>query len=236
MAVLRFAKNTKGRDLAVGDIHGCVTKLLAAVDAIGFDPAVDRLFSVGDLVDRGPESDRFEELLSLPWFHAVQGNHEDMAIRWPNGHMDFGNYCANGGLWNATSMPDQCRIRADILAALPVAIEVETEAGLVGIVHADVPGADWPSFVASLAVVSSNRFVKSLKESAMWDRTRIESGDETPVAGVRAVIVGHTPLPAPVVLGNVHHIDTMGWRPHGAFTFINLADLSMVCVGEAAEA
>ena len=52
----RFELNTAGRDFGVGDIHGYFTKLQAALDAIGFNPAVDRLFSVGDLVDRGPES------------------------------------------------------------------------------------------------------------------------------------------------------------------------------------
>ncbi|MBP5140546.1 serine/threonine protein phosphatase, partial [Pseudomonas chlororaphis] len=45
----RFELNTAGRDFAVGDIHGYFTKLQAALDAIGFNPAVDRLFSVGDL-------------------------------------------------------------------------------------------------------------------------------------------------------------------------------------------
>ena len=55
-AMPRFAQNTVGRDFAVGDIHGCFTELQRGLDAIGFDPSTDRLFSVGDLVDRGPES------------------------------------------------------------------------------------------------------------------------------------------------------------------------------------
>ena len=55
-AMPRFAQNTVGRDFAVGDIHGCFTELQRGLEAIGFDPSTDRLFSVGDLVDRGPES------------------------------------------------------------------------------------------------------------------------------------------------------------------------------------
>ena len=55
-AMPRLAQNTVGRDIAVGDIHGCFTELQRGLDTIGFDPCTDRLFSVGDLVDRGPES------------------------------------------------------------------------------------------------------------------------------------------------------------------------------------
>ncbi|MCA4078770.1 metallophosphoesterase, partial [Pseudomonas kurunegalensis] len=54
--IKRFAANRAGRDFAVGDIHGHFTRLQAALDSAGFDPAIDRLFSVGDLVDRGPDS------------------------------------------------------------------------------------------------------------------------------------------------------------------------------------
>lgn len=47
----RFARNDDGRDWAVGDIHGCFTELQQGLDGIGFDATVDRLFSVGDLVE-----------------------------------------------------------------------------------------------------------------------------------------------------------------------------------------
>ncbi|MBP5144082.1 metallophosphoesterase, partial [Pseudomonas chlororaphis] len=71
--IQRFEINTAGRDFAVGDIHGHFTKLQAALDAVQFDPTVDRLFSVGDLVDRGPESADVDTWLAKPWFHAVRG-------------------------------------------------------------------------------------------------------------------------------------------------------------------
>jgi hypothetical protein len=41
-----FERNTRGRDFAVGDIHGYVSALLAAPLELHFDPATDRLFSV----------------------------------------------------------------------------------------------------------------------------------------------------------------------------------------------
>src|ERR1700744_3027378 len=72
MPIRFFERNTRGRDFAVGDIHACVSALLRALIEISFDPAVDRLFSVGDLVDRGREPERVFELLGRPWFHAVR--------------------------------------------------------------------------------------------------------------------------------------------------------------------
>lgn len=41
---------------AVGDIQGCYSVLQRLLERIAFEPAVDRLWAVGDLVNRGPES------------------------------------------------------------------------------------------------------------------------------------------------------------------------------------
>ena len=63
---------------AIGDIQGCMGSLERLLETIGHDPARDRLWLVGDLVNRGPRS-----LDVLRWARtqghrvvAVLGNHD----------------------------------------------------------------------------------------------------------------------------------------------------------------
>lgn len=94
--------NPNGRDFVVGDLHGCFGLLERLLDAVRFDPACDRLFSVGDLVDRGPDSLRCMSFLEAPWFHAVRGNHESMLLEY------FEPYLSGGGLddWENVTRSD----------------------------------------------------------------------------------------------------------------------------------
>lgn len=62
----------------VGDIQGCYSGLRKLLDKAKFDPSHDKLWALGDLIARGPESlQTLEYLYSLgSSFESVLGNHD----------------------------------------------------------------------------------------------------------------------------------------------------------------
>lgn len=218
-----FGINTSGRDYAVGDIHGCFTALKQALDHINFNPIKDRLFSVGDLVDRGPESDQVLEWLDKPWFYAICGNHDFMTWRSALGNpYPEVDHLEHGGAWLSELNQDTQRQVGMRLAKLPLAIEVETNEGLVGLVHADCPYDDWKD-------MQSQPLSESSADCCLWSIERYVRKYASPVRNVRAVIHGHMTVATMQKLGNVFYIDTGGWRPaRGHFTFIDLQTLDAI--------
>ena len=95
--VRRHEANLSGRDFVVGDLHGCVDALRYLLREIVFDPACDRLFSVGDLIDRGRHSEQALALLDKPWFFPVLGNHEEALCLVAEGVMRQSAWNALGG-------------------------------------------------------------------------------------------------------------------------------------------
>jgi len=62
----------------IGDIQGCFKELKGLLDEINFDPIKDRLWFVGDLINRGPESLRTIEFIYQikSSCNLVLGNHD----------------------------------------------------------------------------------------------------------------------------------------------------------------
>jgi len=218
--LVRFSANTQGRDFAVGDIHGCFSALQCALDSIQFKPEHDRLFSVGDLVDRGPESHLVLEWLNRPWFHAICGNHDFMIWRCALGdpYLEV-NHLEHGGTWTTTLNACTLRSIGERLAGLPLAMEVETPQGLIGLVHADCPYDDWH-------LMQQQSLSPYVADCCLWSRERYRRQYTAPIRNVRAVVHGHTTVSRIQQLGNVFFIDTGGWRTgRGHFTLLNLHTL-----------
>ena len=158
------ANRAGGRDLVIGDLHGHFGTLEHALATLAFDPACDRLFSVGDLIDRGPRSRDAVEWLSAGRFAgAVRGNHEQMmidalvlerAVLGKGTESDL--WAANGGGWwwglgdpegeRRRVAPTRSETRERWLTALrsvPFVRTVETDAGRAGIVHTLGASPDW---------------------------------------------------------------------------------------------
>ena len=209
----------------MGDIQGAFSALQRALDAIGFNPAVDRLFSVGDLVDRGPESHEVLSWLDKSWFYAICGNHDFMAWRSalgdPYREVD---HLAHGGEWLQELPREQQQRIGERQAALPIALEVETAAGAVGLVHADCPFDDWRD-MQGIDLSRLDR-MDSPAGRCLWSIDRYHHSYTGVVRNIRAVVHGHMTIPSMVTLGNAYFIDTGGWKSSGHFTFLNLQTLA----------
>lgn len=228
--IQHYPQNERGTDYIVGDLHGCFSRLRGHLNTIGFDPALDRLFAVGDLVDRGPESFAVLEWLAKPWFHSIRGNHEQTIIDNMPGYSNKKRYLNDGATWFAGLSRKQQHIFADVFATMPIAITLETDLGPVGIVHAECPVSSWNHMLLGLQGPASEHVARL----CLWSRTRGKLGLREHVADVRAVVVGHTMVDTCSTLGNVIYIDTGGVEPGREFTILNAATLMPVSLFAAA--
>jgi serine/threonine protein phosphatase 1 len=214
-----FEANALGRDFAVGDIHGRFSSLREGLKAIDFNPAQDRLFALGDLVDRGPESVQVLDWLDEPWFHSVRGNHELMTCDALAGDSDAVRFHENnGGAWlRELSQAERTRIDS-ALQSLPIAIEVATALGPVGLVHADFPTDDWQHLRDGALTARDLQY-------CLWSVDRYQRQYTGHIRNIRAVVHGHMTIDRMAVLGNVYFIDTKGRGGQGQFTFLELGTL-----------
>ena len=75
------------RTLIIGDIHGCYEELLTLVDAAQLSEA-DQIVTVGDLVDRGPDSPAvYRFFRDHPRAISLMGNHERKHVRAARGEL-----------------------------------------------------------------------------------------------------------------------------------------------------
>lgn len=188
--------------LVVGDLHGCYTKLMTQLGKVDFDPAQDLLISVGDLIDRGAENVECLELIEMPWFRAVRGNHEQMMIdALAPGGMPY-HWVSNGGAWFFNLDYDQERLVASLVrkaAELPLVIELVTGDKKFVICHADYPH-------------DAYEFGKLVDaHQVIWNRDRIgnsQCGAVREIKGADLFIFGHTPARMPLRFANQYYIDT----------------------------
>lgn len=223
--VKKVPRNQTGRDFVVGDVHGAFDTLKGAMRHAHFDTTKDRLFVVGDLVDRGPGSERVLEFLAQPYVHAIRGNHDDDIANLGLDELKLlGSVNWNGMGWISDVSDDRLLAIKDALSRLPIAMEVDTSRGRVGLVHAEVPiGMDWHTFTTRLEAGDVDCI-----NSALTGRDRLQRQNASGVAGIDRLFVGHTIQWDGVhQLGNVYAIDTGAVfreisKEMGALTMANL--------------
>lgn len=166
--------------VVIGDIHGLHKELLELLEKL---PAnIGQIYTTGDLIDRGPDSDKVVQECIDRGIISVKGNHEDMMISYliDDGKYDCGIFEMNGGIATIKSytnkngeidVPDS---HLEYMLNMPY--YVETDDFILS--HAGVPGHVEKTF----------RDCSPMSQSElMWDRT-YKSKDLG-----KLQVFGHTP-------------------------------------------
>lgn len=210
------------RILVVGDIHGCLTKLFAALKSLNYNPLEDTLISVGDLIDRGPENletlEWFEKAIKSGNVHMVRGNHDDFLVEFAEVQAEYlaknpniklpagvsGLWMNNGGSWAAGLPAETIQHHAAWLKEQPYQLEILTDNGLkYGVVHAEI----WDDWEITKAGLNTNRTQQRLT----WGRTKIQQaaqGYTSRAEGVEVLFCGHSVVQTATTVGNQIYLDT----------------------------
>lgn len=192
------------RTFAIGDIHGCYTALQTLVEFVAIGDE-DLLVTLGDYVDRGPNSfdvlqwliarDRTGKLI------ALRGNHEVIMLDAREGRDQLQYWRKVGG-------------REALISYATVA----SEGGL-----ADVPAEHWSflertqryfetptHFFVHANVLADWPLAEQPDEILFWEQLR----DQPPHCSGKIMICGHTPQRSfrPLDLGHSVCIDTAAWK------------------------
>lgn len=210
----RFKANRKGFDWVFPDQHGNLDRFHQALDFVNFNPKYDRVFIVGDIVNRGPHSEEMLDELHMPGRYSVIGNHEWSCVEYTAGAISAEKMLSHGGAWFISQPADiRKQIVRQILTMMPFAIEVETtnrtEHKKIGIVHAEVIDNDWQKTIDFL---EQDGPITRNHTNICWTRDRVKEQQVRHVHGIDRLIVGHTRVETPQYLANTIAIETGGWR------------------------
>lgn len=180
---------TEGRQLVIGDIHGCAKTFKALIERVGLSRK-DQLFLLGDYINRGPDSagviDFILELLSRGYsILPVRGNHEELLLH-SHQHPKAPNYLTNSPLKKKPLVDKSGRILPKYLpffSHLPYYYELPN----YYIVHG---GFDF---------AKANPYESYL--SMPWIRPFDPSSEQL---GGKQAIVGHAPKVRPVINQHIY--------------------------------
>lgn len=213
---LKLPKNEKGRDLIIGDLHGCYDRLWKLLEHMKYDAGVDRLLFVGDLVDRGPQNIECLDLITKENVFSVLGNHEDMMFRGilDRDYSQLNDWMYNGGKWaRQDRYLDEYRLAFEarllsIRDKFPYVITVGEGAERFNIVHAEFYSYDRPLCDAN---IDNWDFTPEEEYNMIWGRTVIRyfnNNDHLFQFNMARTYCGHTPVRAVLSVQSQIFIDT----------------------------
>ena len=213
------ANENGGRDFVVGDLHGCYDQFLAALVAIKFNIFKDRVFSVGDLIDRGKQNVQCLNLIYEPWFFSVRANHEDLMIQAmiDDNRSAVSCWYGNGGSWVTAESEDEMYGIALDLARLPYIIAVGEGEKRFNVVHAEIRLNDegYRAIPVTDKLIDEHDWTERDREGLVWGRTLIYMDDSKihkthyhHPTEMSITFCGHTPLPSAERVQKQIYLDT----------------------------
>jgi hypothetical protein len=224
-----FIANTHGRDFIVGDIHGQLDDLISQLKEELFDFSNDRLFALGDLIDRGEQSRQCLELLNKPWFFSIIGNHEYIFLdqlskqEFDTSNVKVGNQWLEEWLINQPQLHEWSEL---IKSKMSLTITLKYQSFDIGLVHAK-PLIPWP-VITNKEVFLDNYFDEIWNREEFYNRNSIGSFKE-----LGLVIMGHNQVRKPTLKGNRLWIDTK--HSSGIFSILDCTKLVNIFKGTIVE-
>lgn len=225
-AHLTLDVNRRGRDFFVGDLHGQATMLMRLLKQVSFQSGRDRLICVGDFLDRGPDGARLLRLFAKGFMYSTLGNHEARYIAGDGRPYDHDPYYRRDA-----SLPGaDHETFVAVARRMPLTIEVPLADGRrIGVVHAEVPGADWSVARRAVPLYRHVRWIHRDEDAAIGlhsrelaHHLRSECRPVQPamIANVDLVITGHSNLCLGHVwrYGNQIGLESLAFHREGAMT------------------
>ncbi|MDC8830392.1 metallophosphoesterase [Alteromonas gilva] len=189
------------RVFIVGDLDAHFDRLQAELNKVNFNPEQDVLFSLGDVIDRGPDSIKLLTYLQQIGAHMVLGNHEHMMLEALLGRdiMAMRLWIQNGGSWHQSeSLPDLLKM-CKWLVQQPLSFKLHYQGLTIGISHTLPEEWDWNQFPHRQSDVVWN---------LLWERERFVRNSHVSNHGVDFSVHGHNSTQQIRWISNSLHIDT----------------------------
>jgi serine/threonine protein phosphatase 1 len=216
---------------AIGDIHGCNTKLVALLKRIPMDKDSDLLVFLGDYINRGPDSRKVLDTLlhvKATYDHAVflKGNHEQVLLDYAaTGDVETLHLLRTMGVEaTAASYGSSVRRIRDLSCMPPEhqdflqTLEFSFVAGNYLFTHADIDEEK-----LALAKTRTDAFESQRYAEASLLASRRLAREDICFTG-HIIVFGHLPFETPLVMADRIGIDT--GAVYGNFlTAVELPDL-----------
>ena len=211
------------RTLIVGDIHGCWDEFEALLEHAALS-ADDQIISVGDMVDRGPESPRVLRFFrDMPNARAIMGNHERKHVRAAKGETDPAQSQIITGLQFGDAYP----AALEFMESLPAYLQLDEVDMVHGFFEPGVALQDQRPTVI-IGTMSGETYLQKTLDGRPW--YEFYDGDKPLVVGHRNYLAAPVPLVYPSAKSaRVYGLDT-GCVYGGALTGLILPDFRLITV------